>query len=67
MVLSRVSASTAAPTPKSSENRSASEAFSGRLGKIGTSGGRAESDSLMELFWKLELMPASLILRTSSS
>src|ERR1039458_3552724 len=49
------------------EKRKARIPFNGRLGKTGSSGGRAESERRMELFWKLELMPASLILRTSSS
>ena len=36
-------------------------------GKTGLRPGRAVSATRMELFWKLALMPASLILRTSSS
>ena len=58
---------TAAPTASSVENRKARVAFSGMFGKTGFKAGRAESARRMELFWKLELMPASLILRTSSS
>ena len=34
-------------------------------GKTGLRAGRAESARRMELFWKLELMPASLILRSA--
>ena len=42
-------------------------AFSFRFGNTGLNAGRAGSASRIELFWKLELIPASLILRTSSS
>src|ERR1017187_645228 len=66
-VLSRTSAMTAALTASRVEKRKARPAFSGKSGKTGLKPGRAESERRMELFWKLELIPASLILRVSSS
>ena len=67
MVLSSTSLSTAAPTPMNVANRNASSTFSQVRGNTGFNPGRASSAMRIELFWKLALMPASLILRTSSS
>ena len=49
------------------EKERESRRSAGDSGRRAFKAGRAESDRRMELFWKLELMPASLILRTSSS
>jgi len=57
---------TAAPTASKVEKSKASVMFNGKLGKTGFMAARAESDKRKELFWKLELMPASLIFNTSS-
>jgi len=56
----------AAPIPSKLAKSSARIPFSLMSGKTGSSGGRAESERRIELLWKLELIPASLILRTSS-
>src|ERR1035441_8300403 len=65
-LLSRTSAKIAAPMPRRLAKRNARIPLSHRPGKTGSRGGRAVSDMRMELFWKLELIPASLILCTSS-
>jgi hypothetical protein len=49
------------------ENRKASNTFSFMFGNTGRMAARAGSAIRMELFWNPALMPASLILRTSSS
>ena len=58
---------TAAPTASRVENRKRERGVQRQIREDGLRAGRAESARRMELFWKLELMPASLILRTSSS
>ena len=67
-VLSRTSARTAAPTPSRVEKRKARMRVQRQVRKDRASARAGRNRTRrMELFWKLELMPASLILRTSSS